>query len=200
MNARKILFIQVSLEAALPLFGFLFWDWSLYFVTLYYLLELISDQFFIHFKASAIKKEQGVIKSSIVIELSMILFLALILILAHLVILFIHPEYDLWTAFLDFMRYEEMGIQQAYLILPLVFFAGWQQYKIQFLNQGAAKVILLSDLLKKQQQKYYLLLVFTILCLILAYFLIRKELVYILLLIGSSTLYKLLSRESLRST
>lgn len=199
MNPRTMLIIQVILEAALPLYGFFFWGWSLYFVLLYYLLELIADQVFVHFKSAAIRKDQNLPGISTGSEILGVVLLVFTLISSHFVVLVLHPESNLSSEFLAFLRYEEMGIQQGFLILPLVFFAGWQQYKLQFLRIGAAKMVQLNRLLKSQQVKYYLLLLLSLLCMLLAYSLVKQEIFYIFTLIGSTSVYKLLSRHSFRS-
>ena len=51
--------IQVAADAAIPLMGFFLWDWSLYFILLFYLLDLLASEIIAHLSARKIREYNG---------------------------------------------------------------------------------------------------------------------------------------------
>ena len=46
MKKKTLLFIQIIGELAIPLIGFFFWNWSLYFILLFYMIENLFATYF----------------------------------------------------------------------------------------------------------------------------------------------------------
>ena len=52
----------------------------------------------------------------------------------HTAMFFIAPGIQFCTEVYDFINYEEMGIKQGYILIPLVLLLSYQQYKMTFLK------------------------------------------------------------------
>jgi len=46
--------IQLAGDALIPILGFFFWDWGLYFIVIFYLLDYIVSEILTHLKAKRI--------------------------------------------------------------------------------------------------------------------------------------------------
>ena len=49
-------YIQILGDAVIPLLGFFVWNWNIYFILLFYLLDLLVKEVVIHFKSNRIVK------------------------------------------------------------------------------------------------------------------------------------------------
>tara|TARA_B100000767_G_C19767571_1_gene538342 strand:+ start:2795 stop:3370 length:576 start_codon:yes stop_codon:yes gene_type:complete len=104
-------------DALLPLVGFLFWDWGFYFITLFFLFDLVIRTFFLNKKIALLP--------SIILPKGFFLkgigLLILEVSLLHLLVYFsIYPisfTAEIWA----FLSYEELGIAQGILLIPLLF-------------------------------------------------------------------------------
>jgi hypothetical protein len=101
-------------EIGIPLAGFLFWNWDLYFILLFFLFDQLGRLFFIP------KRLKGDIhlKNK---TLNTIAIFMLDVLLVHALILTLHPKKDLWVSFWEFLSYEEWGIPQGAILIPLLF-------------------------------------------------------------------------------
>jgi len=146
-------------DAVIPLAGFFFWDWSLYFILLFYLIDLASNEVFLHFKARKIWEYQQEGKRNWLLSGIGSGLLAIAVICAvHGALFFIEPGIRFGKESYAFWTYEELGVQQGYLLVPLVIFAGYQQYKMTFLMPGRFRSIRMEDLWKRQHGIHVVLL------------------------------------------
>ena len=53
MNQR-VKYVQLFTEALIPLLGFFMWDWGLYFILLFYFIDITTDEVFSHLKSKKI--------------------------------------------------------------------------------------------------------------------------------------------------
>lgn len=132
---KRIIYIQIALEAALPVLGFFWWDWSLYFILLFYFFDLFAKELTVQLKANQINKYQEgkSTKSWLAYALASIGLLVLSLILIHVGMRFEHPSIDFLHEAIAFWKYEELGLQQGYVFFPLALYVAYQEYKMQFL-------------------------------------------------------------------
>jgi hypothetical protein len=86
--------------------------------------------------------------------------------------------------------YEEMGIPQGLLLLPLMAFAAYQQYKMNFLLPGRFRTISLNDFWKKHINMYILVFSATTLLLSSTFIVIFPEWVYVSVLIIASAVFR----------
>ena len=105
-------------DAVLPLVGFLFWDWGFYFIVLYFLLDLVIRALFLSKKIALL--------TSIVLPKGFFLkgigLVILEVTLLHLLVYFSFKSISFIAEFWAFLSYEELGIAQGILLLPLLFF------------------------------------------------------------------------------
>ena len=129
---NRAIYIQLVGDAIIPLLGFFLWDWSLYFILLFYLIDLLASEVVILFKA---KKAQGTYtgKKQPFQVYSWSLFVLNVLAI-HSGIFMMHPEIDFQKEFIDFIMYEEMGIPQGFVLIPLIGFIAYQQYQMEFVR------------------------------------------------------------------
>lgn len=184
--------VQLLLEASIPLMGYFLWDWSLYFIILFYLIDVLSSLFVDHLKSKKIVAYKGLqsgkktwLKFGL---LSSVLFLLNITVI-HLALFFIDPEIDFLQGFIAFLSYEEMGIQQGYVIIPLVFFANFQRYKMEFLMPAKYRVKELSAIWRENNVAAVLILAFSTLVIGLSQFLSFNETVLLILVVVITSLY-----------
>lgn len=193
MTRERLRIIQTILEGLIPLLGFFLWNWTIHFVLLFYMLDLLADHVFLNLGSRRIVAEQK-IKSSNALKQGMLstLFLGFALLLIHLALILIFPELQLWESMIDFWTYKEMGLEQGYLLLPLVVLAAQQQYKMEFLMPARYRIISLRDHWKKANLGYVIIAAFSGLAIGLSIFIELPATVYLLSIVVVSTVYRLL--------
>lgn len=187
-------YVQLVGDAVIPLLGFFLWDWSLYFILLFYFLDLLSTEIIIHLKSKKTVDFQGNIKlKSEWIKWGITSFVSLgfAIVMIHFAIYFIVPGIDFSQEAINFWSYEEMGIQQGYILLPLVFLVSFQQYKMMFLMTGRFRNNQLILMWKKHVLPLLLIIAFAGICLGISWFYALPEVYYVLGIIAFSTVYKL---------
>jgi hypothetical protein len=148
----KIKIFQVLSEALLPILGYFYWSWSFYDLLLFYFLDLIVASVFTFVKI----KKKGMVqqqKSSFTGFISILLLCYVtITILALLLIPTILPTFDVVKDTSRFLLLEDMGLPQGVFLLPLVFYAGYLQYKMKFLQSNLAQRITVLQVKKQHLQ------------------------------------------------
>jgi hypothetical protein len=193
MTVQRFKVIQVLLEATIPILGIFLWEWSLYFIILFYILDLFADHVFLHVKSKRVVKEnssagKGWLRYGI--GAGVLLFLSLLL--AHFTVLNTHPGIDFLIEIKNFWTYEELGIQQGYVLLPMLFFAAYQQYKMEFLLPARYRSMDMQTIWLPALRSFYLLFAFTSLAFGLSFWVNWSDIVYVLAIVIISSLYKLL--------
>ena len=177
-------YVQLVGDAIIPLAGALFFDWGLYFILIYYFLELLAQEVILQLKSKKIAEYSG--KGT---ELRgkytalSFLFLLVGIGLIHLAVYFIHPGIHFQQEWIDFMAYEDMGIPQGVLLLPLVAFAEYQQYRMTFLMPAKFRSVRMEDLWKSHHQSQLLVLAAAGISVGLAQVLTLPDLVYVLAIV-----------------
>lgn len=148
----KIKVFQVLSEALLPILGYFYWSWSFYDLLLFYLLDLIVASVFTFVKIKKISLLQDQ-KSSLTGFISLLLLsYVTIIVLALLLIPTILPAFDFVIDTKRFLLLEDMGLPQGIFLLPLVFYAGYLQYKMKFLQSNLAQKITVLQVKKQHLQ------------------------------------------------
>jgi hypothetical protein len=116
---KKVEIISAILgDAVLPLVGFLFWDWGFYFIVLYFLLDLGIRALFLG-KKIALLPSIVLPKGFFLKGIGSVIWEVTLL---HLLVYFSFKSISFSTEFWAFLSYEELGIAQGILLLPLLFF------------------------------------------------------------------------------
>ena len=174
---------QLVADALIPLLGYFLWDWSIYFIVLFYLIDLLSGEILAHFKAKKINQHQQGrdLKTWLKYGFLSFFFFVVTLFSIHLVILQIYPGIDFQTEIASFWNYEDMGIKQGYVLIPLLFLVAFQRYKLEFLGPQKYRTLVLPVLWKNHIRTYLPLIAGVGICAGLVNFVTIPD---ILLLIG----------------
>lgn len=124
MNNRFTFFVQIIGDLAIPLLGYFFWDWSLFFILLFYLIENLFFSFFRietirEIKKVVLKKDQ---KRDIKTLVKSLILWFLEFILLHSFVLVIYPNKNLLNEWINFFMYQDLGIPQGIILLPLLYY------------------------------------------------------------------------------
>lgn len=151
-------YIQLAGDALIPLMGFFLWNWSLYFIVLFYLADLVIDEVFTNLKAGKIKEYNDNKRSSAYWKYSSLFLLAVAVFLIHLALSLFHPGIDFPKEIIAFWNYRDMGIEQGYILLPLLILIAYQRYKVEFLMPARYRDLELNQFWKKHLRSYLALI------------------------------------------
>lgn len=113
-------------------------------------------------------------------------------ILIHLAVQELHPTIDFQQEALAFWSYKDMGIEQGYILLPLLIIVAYQKYKMEFLMPGLFRTINLQAIWKEHKKANIIQLAFIGLAFGVFSFISPPEWLVILLIVALSSGYKLL--------
>jgi hypothetical protein len=126
--------VQIIGDLILPLLGFFWWNWPLYFIVFFYLLDYLSTEITMYFKSGKISYHMFVNRDLQFTKFAISLaLLCCALGLTFLAVKSIVPNISLSTAFIRFLAYKDMGFAQGYILIPLVGFIAYQRYKMNFI-------------------------------------------------------------------
>ena len=115
---KKIEIISALLgDVALPLVGFLFWDWGFYFIVLFFLFDLIFKAFFLKKRLVILEEIKG--RNRILFYAFLFSFVEVAVI--HLIVIGAFPNMRIVDSLIDFLSYKELGIAQGVVLIPLLF-------------------------------------------------------------------------------
>lgn len=189
-------YIQLIGDALIPLLGFFWWNWSLYFIILFYLIDYLSNEIFLHIKSKKIVSVQKVETSPWIKNGVLSAFLLVgSYVLIHLAMRAIHPEIQFTKEIYKFWMYKDMGIEQGYILLPLIALVGFQRYKLELIATNQFRNVQLSSIWKNHLSSHYLVMGSAALIIGLSTFIVFPEIVYILAIVVGSSAYQLLKKE-----
>ena len=119
-------------DAALPLLGFLFWDWGFYFIVLFFVFDILIRSFFLMKRVKNLPS-MNINHRFALFGISMTL---LELCLLHLLVFLTLTPIGFFKEFWAFLSYEELGIAQGVVLIPLLIFN--ELFRIR--NEQKAKV------------------------------------------------------------
>ena len=163
---KKIEIISALLgDVALPLIGFLFWDWGFYFVSLFFLFDLLFRTFFIKRRLRPL----GELKNRNTIIFKAFLFTFLEVILIHCIVVGAFSHTNIGDSFIYFLTYEEMGIAQGVVLLPLLLLN--EVMKIRNENKmGVPYSVRAQVLINNQNIQRYRILLWVLIYLLVLFF------------------------------
>lgn len=173
------IFSAIIGDAALPLLGFLFWDWGFYFIVLYFLFDIFIRALHL------IKRVKLLPAIDLNYRFSLRgIFLTIIEIcLLHLLVYFSLSPVSLFQEFWLFLSYEELGIAQGIVLLPLLFLN--EIIKIRNEIKMKSPQNLRYEILKSSQHfQFYRMIIWSIL-LLCTNFITFPESLLVALLIGT---------------
>lgn len=191
-NSRAKL-LQIGLEALIPVLGYWFWNWSLYFILLFFFIDLVADEVISHLKSKRIVNYNKLdSKRWFVWSIISTCTLFIVVVLSHFDISLLVGEINFGEELMSFWRYKDMGIEQGYILVPLVVFAAYQQYKMEFLAIGAERKMTVRDVWRPKVVANGILMIGALLAAMLIYVNIVNELILVHLLIAGIIIYKII--------
>lgn len=187
MNRRLRLIYAVA-EAVIPLMGLLFFNWGLYFILLFYFIDLLASEVFSYIKVQKIIQFQRInfpfkLKYG---RLALNSFLVVsVILITHLAVYFIVPNIRFGEEFIAFLKYEEKGfpIPQGYILLPLVIIGNLQQYKMMFVKNNLYKRTSWKQLIFNRRKALFAALLGGVICIPIAYLVPIPESIYVFAII-----------------
>lgn len=126
---------RAVIEAFIPLIGFFWWNWPFSFIVFFFVMDLLVREISLHISARKIHltqggstkswQKKGGLSSSLVLLTSAGWLLLLILLV---------PNFDFGQEIWSFLTYTEMGIQQGWVLIPLLVLSVFASYKMEFLR------------------------------------------------------------------
>ena len=160
-------YVQIIGDAVIPVLGFIWWNWNVYFIILFYFLDILVKEVVLHFKSKKInsfgKETQQVDQTNDWIKLGVIsiLLIGMTVFIVHKIMPLILQQFNAIDELIKFWNYKDMGIEQGYILVPLVVLMGYMQYKNEFILPKIYEHITISHLWKKHLKAYIVLLGFT---------------------------------------
>ncbi len=188
--------IQLIGDAVIPLLGFFWWNWSLYFIVIFYLLDYLSNEVILNLKSKKITTYQE-IDSKIWIKKASLSFLLFILgiVLVHLSMKMLHPQIEFYKEFIQFLSYKDMGIAQGYFLIPLIALVGYQRYKMEFLMPARFKTQTIPTLWASHFKMQFTLIGCVAFTIGFQSLIALPETVYIIAIVVVTSVYQLLERN-----
>lgn len=195
MNPQRIKIIQTFGELLVPLLGYFFWHWNFYFIALFYALDLIANTSILFFK---LKKLPTFKNDSSKIALHFCLYalsLAALIFVGILLCKNLIPNFDFKQQTISFIMLKDMGIAQGFLILPLVAYTAFLQFKTEYLLPKKYLVMTSKQLLKKHHLGLVISLILAGLSLGISSFLVVPEMIAVITLIALTASYSYFLRR-----
>jgi len=141
---RNQQFILAFGELLIPLLGFYWWKWDLHFIFLFYYLDVMASLVVYLMKIrkiSIFRTGKWHLPHYMNQMFLWYTFVLLGMIAFEIGLLLIYPELNLVESLIQFLKYQEFGIPQGVVLIPLVFLMNYQQYQLLFMRNGAYRVI-----------------------------------------------------------
>jgi hypothetical protein len=188
MKPSHIRIIQILAELLIPILGYFFWSWSFYFISLFFILDYCVQLGVVIAKDRKIRYYNSIqelpVNNYLLLMLSYVLIIVLLLILNYLIV----PTLSFKNETYQFLMYKELGIPQGVILLPLIIFGGIQEYKMNFVRNGAFRTKNFDLFWKMEQRRLFINLIALIMLILLCYIVNYSEWLYLLIL--SATILK----------
>ena len=138
-------------DVALPIMGYFFWNWNFYFILLYFILDQVARTIFLPWRLKLTDLTQSE-KIKIIAQSSLLLFAELFLI--HFFLKVLLPNIHFQKEISNFIHYSDMGIEQGYILLPLLILGEWLRMK-QDLKTGIVGSKQLNNLVKNRHLSFF---------------------------------------------
>ena len=195
MPAKRIHLIQLLAEMLIPLLGYFFWHWNFYFIALFYFLDLVANSIFLVYKLRRLK-DSGKEQKRIVFHFTAyVLAFAGIAFLGILLSSRVLADFDLKAQSLAFILLKDMGLPQGIFLIPLVIYAAYMQYRMEFLAPKKYERLRTVSLLRKHGTGMLVTLLFLGAGYGISLLWKIPEMVAVLGLIGLTGLYSLLIKR-----
>ncbi len=185
--------IQAIGDAAIPLMGYFWWNWSLYFIALFFMLDVVFQTMVEYLK---MKKSKGDVSKTNALQW-LFLTLALFAVL-HLLVLMQNESIQFIMEIWNFLKYADLGgIPQGLILFPLLAIVNYQRYKMEFLQPKLYESIHAQDIFLNYRIKLMYLLSFFCLLTGAAFFIPLPDAVILFIGVGVPLIFALLKNQLL---
>lgn len=146
-------------EFLLPLLGYLFWDWDLYFILLFIIFDYLIRMLYAFWRPQTRHTN---------LLLRPALFLLTFLVMSHFYMVLTEPTWRFKTAFSDFFWYQDFFIPQGLILIPLLIYTEHSRHRMERIVTGTFDAA--NQLKKTGNRMLYATVVFMLMSLILALF------------------------------
>jgi len=194
-------YIQLVGDAIIPILGFFLWDWNLYFILLFYFLDMLTKEVLLHLKSNKIsiykkeinfdlflKEKKQRLKYGIISFI--LLFFSVVLV--QLAMPFVQSDFNAKEQIISFWSYKDMGIEQGYILVPLVIFMGYSQYKMEFLAPSIFTKLSMQNLWLPHLRSMLVLMSLTALSFVLVSLKSFPEWFFVVSIVVLSSIYQLI--------
>jgi hypothetical protein len=187
-------YLKIFTDLLIPILGFLWWNWSIYFILLFLLLDLAVSEVLVNLKTKKIKSysEKVVVKQWVTFGVYSFLLFIISSVAIHIGMKQIRFDINFTDEIYNFLSYKEMGVAQGIVLIPLVVLMGYSQYKTEFLIPQLFRGISFEKLWKNHFIVHFSLFGFILLMGFLAAVTNFNEWVYLGIMLLSILTYKLL--------
>lgn len=182
--------IQLLADLVLPLIGYYFWGWNVYFILFFFALDLVAQLYFTYLKSRKIVRFQQVNYPVFLLGSAFLGYLTASILLV-IFMPYIVKGSDFYKEFSSFLSYKEMGVPQLILLLPLILVGGYMNYKVTFLLPKKFASESISRIWKDQLVTSSFILIVILLFVAITFFFLLPESVYIWAILAIIALYKL---------
>lgn len=114
-------------DIGIPIFGFFFWNWSIYFICLYFILDQFSREISGLIRMNSIRERVRLAPQMYFVHISSFV---LCLLAVHYYVHSLHSDIIFLKEINDFFWFEDMGIAQGFILIPIVLFSERMRYKM----------------------------------------------------------------------
>lgn len=194
-------FIQLIGDLIIPLIGYFYWNWSLYFIVVFLIIDLIIKEIYVIKKSTLIihsqhfNQQNPKIKNRVLI-LTSIVILSIAILFSHLFFYGFIKEFKVTEELYKFVMYKELGIPQCLILIPLLFLGGNLQFKMEFIKPKQYLVVNYKTLWKKHITTTSVIVFSTIILTIINKYIYFGELFYLLTIITGILIYRSLQLKN----
>ena len=114
-------------DIGIPIAGFFFWNWSIYFICLFFLLDQVSKEVSGIIRMRSIRQRVKLSNRTYLFHISSFV---LCLLAVHVYVYMLHPKMNFLKEMNDFFWFKDMGIAQGLILTPIVLFSERLRYKM----------------------------------------------------------------------
>ena len=125
-------------DVIIPILGYFFWNWGLYFIFLFLFLDLLSYNILYYYKHRKIQRfrNQPIKTGQIVGHFGILSITTALVFIGYSYLFNAIQETTYTTEMVAFFFYKDMGFAQGYILLPIIILTALMTYKTEFILHG----------------------------------------------------------------
>ena len=182
--------IQLIGDLSIPILGYYFWGWNIYFILFFYILDVLISTVFTFVKTHKINQHQQT-KQWPWVHIGLILLgYTITFYLLYFLIYQIYPKTDLTYQLKEFLMHKDMGLPQWILLFPLLILGSYSLYRMTFLMPKAYETTQIQSLWHEHIKVFLLIIAAIGLLLGISTWIVFADWVYVWGVILGSSLYR----------